>query len=131
MSKKKSAAELRIENRLLRTQNNIAAITTIFVSLIRIAGAVLIARYVYLAVASLAGKSTVSDIGIKFLGNLRVSEGLAGLFGGGGTVYGLAQRKLRRDTIERLQGRIKELEREHDPNRSSSNLTIRGTTPTD
>ena len=81
--------------------------------------------------AALAGRTTISDIVVNFLGNFRVSEGLAWALGAGGTGYGLLQRKLRRDTIERLQGRVKTMEQEYDPNRSSSNLTSRGTTPGD
>ncbi len=129
MSKKKTAAELRAENKLLRTQNIITSITTILSRLIAWGGVVLIARYAYLSVSALSGKITTSDIGVNFLGDVRVSEGLAWLLGIGGTGYGLSQRKLRRDTIERLQGRIKAMEKEHDPKRSSSNLTVRGTTP--
>lgn len=131
MPKTKTKAELLAENKLLRTQNWIAAFTTLGNRLITWGGAVAIAYLGYRSIDALAGKSTVSDIGIKLLGNVRISEGLAWVLGGGGTLYGISQRKLRRDTIERLQGRITELEKEHDPKRSSSNLTVRGTTPTE
>ncbi len=45
-----------------------------------------------------------------------------------GLVYGLYQRHLRRETIERTQGRIRELEKAVDNKRSSSRLTVRGDT---
>ncbi len=43
-------------------------------------------------------------------------------------VWGLFERKLRRDAIERLTKRTQQLELERDPNRTSSRLTPRGTT---
>ena len=83
----------------------------------------------YLSIASLAGKHTIADIVISFLGNITVSKGVAYIFGAGGTAYGVYQRKLRRDFIERHSARDRELELQHDPSRSSSHLTPRGETP--
>lgn len=75
-----------------------------------------------------AGKQTSADIAMSFFGDLKVSITLSlivGIFGG---AYGLLQRKLRKDTVERLQGRIQELESVIDSRRSSSKLTKRGET---
>ena len=47
---------------------------------------------------------------------------------GSGWIYGLKQRQLRRNTVERLATRVTELETKFDPNRSSSQITKRGTT---
>lgn len=80
-------------------------------------------------IASLAGKTTLAAIGISFLANLTVSKGLAYIFGVGGVSYGLGERYVRRKTVRRTGGRIKELEARIDPKRSSSNLTEAGEAP--
>jgi hypothetical protein len=89
---------------------------------------VAIAALFYLSVKSLAGHYTFADIGIKVLGDFKISEAFGYLFGAGGAGYGLRERRLRRQTTERLTARNATLERELDPNRSSSRLTTRGTT---
>jgi len=103
-------------------------ITSAFAALIRWAGVVLIARYGYLTVHDLAGQATTADIGIKLLTDVKISEALAWLLAGGGILYGRQQRKLRKDTVERLQERNRNLERTIDPKRTSSDLTPRGET---
>ncbi|MBI3775873.1 MAG: hypothetical protein HY273_10030 [Gammaproteobacteria bacterium] len=50
------------------------------------------------------------------------------VFGVGGIYYGRQERKLNKDTIERLSPYQAQYEREHDPKRSSSGLTPRGDT---
>ena len=125
---KKTAAELRAEVRLLRRYRGTEGIAAVAITLIRWGGISFIAYCGYLIVAALAGHHTVADIGIRFLGNIRISEGLAWLLGGGGIAYGYKQRSLRRSTIERLQGRNTELEKRLDPNRSSSQLLTTGRT---
>jgi hypothetical protein len=87
-----------------------------------------LARCGYLVVAALAGKSTFADIGIQFLANVKVSDGIIYLLLGGGWAYGLGQRKLRRRHIERVVKSKNELEKLLDPKRTSSNLTEKGTT---
>lgn len=82
----------------------------------------------YLSVLALAGKHTFAEIGIKILGSLRISEGILSLLALGGVSYGVGQRNLRRKNIERLSRRNQELEQRLDPNRSSSGLTLKGTT---
>ena len=131
----KSKAQLEADNRVLRAE--IRALkrsyrTETFVSLglqlIKWTGLVVISYFAYRSVAALAGRRTAADIGIDLLGSIRISEGLAWVLGGGGTAYGLYQRKLKRDTIERLQSRIQQQELAADPRRSTSGLTARGTT---
>lgn len=80
------------------------------------------------AISALAGKHTFADIGIRVLANVSISEGTAYVFGCVGISYGLLQRHLRRNEIQRLAPRIQELERQIDPKRSSSALMPRGTT---
>ena len=92
---------------------------------------ILVARYAYLSVDALAGDVTVADIGVgvRILGNVKVSTILCTAVGVLGTVYGLQQRSLRKSTTERLTARIEDLERRIDPKRSTSGLTSRGDTP--
>ena len=81
-------------------------------------------------VSALAGQTTLADIAVQFLmaGNLRefASYGIAG----GGIVYGLRERRLRKSVIRHLSKRKVTLERHLDPNRSSSQLTETGETKT-
>ncbi|HWE48160.1 MAG TPA: hypothetical protein VG273_00110 [Bryobacteraceae bacterium] len=103
-------------------------IGSMFHTLVPWAGAVLIAFIFYRSVQSLAGHYTFAQIGMNFLGDFKVSEGLAYVFGGGGVVYGIKHRKLHGDNLERMAGRIAELEKLLDSKRSSSRLTPRGKT---
>lgn len=82
----------------------------------------------YLVVATLAGKTTLADIGIRFLANVKVSDGIILLLIGGGWAYGLGQRQLRRRHIERIVKSKNELEMLLDSKRTSSELTEKGTT---
>ena len=100
--------------------------TTVLQSLIKWGVILGIARYGYLSVEALAGQTTLADIGIDFLGKVEVTVALAWSFGGAGCIYGWYQRKLRRDTVQRLQKRIQYLESNMDKMRSSSKLTARG-----
>lgn len=99
-------------------------------NLIRFGFAFLIVRELYKIVTVLAGENTFADIGISIevLGEAPVSHGIAWALAALGVGYGLRQAKLRRDTVERLQGRIQSLETELDPNRTTSGITPRGTT---
>ena len=81
----------------------------------------------YLGISDLSGEHTIADLSL--IGKIEISDAVLMLFGGGGTLYGLRQRKIRRDTIESLSGRQAEYEKKVDPKRSSSQLTKRGTTP--
>ena len=99
-------------------------------SLIRWAGLGVIAYLTYKTVDTLAGQITIADIGVE-LGRTpspRVSQVLMALLTGLAIAYGFFQRNLRKNTVERLQKRIQELETGIDPNRTSSNLTPRGDT---
>ena len=128
MAKQKSKAQLEAELRLIKQSRVGEGIILAVLSLIRWGSIVLIVRYIFLSIESLAGKITLTDIGINFLGEVKVSIALAWSIGIFGAFYGLKQRKLRKDTIERLQLRNTELESQIDSNRSSSKLTVRGET---
>ena len=81
-----------------------------------------------LSIGDLAGRETMANIGVSVLGHLRLSDAFAILFGGGGTAYGVYQRKLRRDQIEQDHPRIERMEEREDPKRSTSGLDRRGRT---
>jgi hypothetical protein len=128
MANKKTKAQLETENKLLRRSRTSESVTSVLNNLIRWGGAIAIARYGYLSIASLAGESTMADIGVNVLADFRISQALAWVLAGGTTMYGLSQKKLRRDTVERLQSRIQAYELEQDPGRTTSRLTPRGET---
>jgi hypothetical protein len=97
-------------------------------TLIKWGSLVLIVRYGYLSVASMAGRHTLADIAVRFLGNLKVSESIAYILGSGGLIYGAAQRQLRRRNIQRLVKGKNDLEKLMNPGRTSSDLKDDGTT---
>jgi proteasome assembly chaperone (PAC2) family protein len=101
-------------------------------TLIKSGAVVGVAGFVYLMVRELAGKETLASIGLGFLADIKTSRGIAmalvSILGVGGPVYGLRERKLRRDDIEKRSAYIEELEKAIDKRRTSSGLTPRGTT---
>jgi|SRR5690625_436226 len=80
------------------------------------------------ALVAIAGTDTSLSLVLTTIVTHNVTASLALLVGGGGCIYGYVQRKLRRDNIERLQGRIRQLEEFVDAKRTSSHLTSRGDT---
>lgn len=128
MGKTKTRAELEAENRLLRRIEKSRGAAFVIGMLIRYSALVLCVRYGYLTVASLAGKSTLANIVVSALADVRVSETIAWLFGAGGTLFGFAQRRFRKKTVERLSARNMELEKSIDPRRTSSALLPTGDT---
>jgi len=121
---KKSKQQLDYELRARLVDRGSAVIETGF----KYGALVVIFYFAYASVASLAGQSTFADIGLRVIGDVRISETVAWLFGGGSIVYALRQRKLRRDTIERLAPRVRKYEEMLDPERTSTGLPSRGTT---
>jgi len=89
---------------------------------------VAIAVLFYLSVSRLAGQTTLAQIGMSFIGDIRVSDAVAYIFGGSGFLYGLNERRLRHKKTERLASHAIELEKMLDPKRTSSGLTPKGTT---
>jgi hypothetical protein len=94
----------------------------VFHSFFKYGALVAVAYFSFLSVETLAGKTTIANV----LLDLRTS--LAYVVGAGGLAYGALQRKLRRDTIQREHGRLKEYEQKLDPGRSSSQLLPSGAT---
>lgn len=124
----KTAAELKAEISFLRRERQGGATASVLNNLIKWAGLVLIAYFIYLSVRSLAGQTTAADIGIELLADVQLSDVFGLIFGAGGVTYGFRQRSLRRSTVKRLQDRNRRFEESRDPNRSSSGLTETGET---
>lgn len=126
MSKKKRAVapqqSIKVRLRWIDTTGKIAN------TAIAWGGAVMITYWGFRSIEVLSGHSTFADIGVRVLANVSISKAVAWLFGCSGVVYGIKQRRLRRDTIENLQARIKLLEKTIDSKRTTSGLTVRGET---
>src|SRR6266705_347979 len=93
--KTKTETELRLSFK--RTD----AFVTVSKTLIQYAAVVVCMFFVYRCVAALAGKETLASLGMTVLGNLKVSVGICIVLTGGGVIYGLGERSLRRRNIER------------------------------
>ncbi|MFZ2004181.1 MAG: hypothetical protein WAV02_03800 [Stellaceae bacterium] len=80
----------------------------------------------YLAIDSIAGKTTAFTMALSILWDVRLvfAFSVAGL----STIWAIAERKLRQRKVAYMQGRIKDLETKIDPQRSSSGLTEKGRT---
>ena len=73
MASKKTKQELQLEIRLLRQSKILEAVVTIVKHLASCATIVLIAFMVYRCIDCLAGQTTAADIGIKILGDIKLS----------------------------------------------------------
>jgi hypothetical protein len=104
------------------------AIVTIVTTAIKYGALVACVGFVYLSISALAGKMTLASVGIRLLGNLKVSDGICGILTGGGILYGVGQRQLRRRAVKRLANEKNDMERILDLQRSSSGLTSTGET---
>lgn len=77
---------------------------------------------------AMAGKKTDANIVLDFLGGPQVTVAFSMLAPLLAIAYGGLQRKLRKDTTEKLSKHIQTLELRVDPARTSSTLTARGNT---
>lgn len=128
MARNKTKGQLETELRVLRKARFSEGTVAVFLSVIRWGAIVLIARYAYMAIDTLAGKTTIAELFVQFFSQLEVSTKISWVVAVGGFAYGWKQRRLRKDTVERLQSRIQALEKRTDPGRSTSHLTPRGDT---
>jgi hypothetical protein len=128
VGRKKTKAELAMELRLVRSARLSEGIVSVFNNFIPWSAIVILGWFAYKSVEVLAGKTTLADIGVNVLANVNISVAIAWTASFLGTGYGIRQRKLRKDTVERLQQRIQFLEGAIDPKRTSSTLTPRGDT---
>jgi len=83
---------------------------------------------IFEGVTAFAGKESTAVLSVfaDLNANEYFLEIITTLFGSGGIFYGYRQSRLRKKDIERLVGRIKELEEKIDPERSSSGLDSKG-----
>lgn len=125
---KKTRAALETENYILKRWRVSEGIISIFNNLIKWGSLVAIIYFFKEAIVALAGKDTSSKILFSFVSDLKMDRYAAYAAAIGGAIYGMRQRKLRKDTIERLQSRIVDLEKRLDPGRTTSTLTNRGET---
>ena len=126
--KEKSRAELAAELHFVRRSRNWEVVASVVNNVVRYGTVAWSAYMAYLSVDALSGRRTLAWIGVHFLAQVKVTVVLAWVVGVAGVLYGARQRKLRRDVIARLSGRIQELERSIDSRRTSSKLTVRGET---
>lgn len=125
---KKTYEQLEAELKLLKKGQTTSAITVLGTAAFKWGALVWISYYAFRAVEALAGQQTFANIVLDILGHVTVQIGFGWACGAGGVLYGWRQRKLRKDVVERLSGRIADLERQLDSRRSSSRLTPRGDT---
>lgn len=126
--KQKSRQELEAELRILRHARRSEAIVTVVKDCLKYGTIAWVAWVFYQSIRCLAGNATYADIGIGFLGSVKINATLGWTAGVLGVVYGLAQRKICRKTIRRLAPRVSEFEKRLDEKRSSSRLNDDGST---
>ena len=125
---KKSRATLEAENKLLRKYKISESIANVVNTIIKWAALVWIVKYGYLSIMALAGQITKADFAVNLLSNDAFAKIVAIIFAFGGVGFGLNERRLRKNSVESLSGRVRELEGMVDEHRSSSKLTQRGDT---
>jgi hypothetical protein len=97
-------------------------------TLLAVGGTVAVAYLVFRSIESLAGRSTDSNIMVKFVTDLKASRWLSMAFAGLMGTWGASERALKKKAVKRLHVRVKELEEKIDPTRTSSGLTLTGET---
>ncbi len=75
-----------------------------------------------------AGKASIADLTLKVLANVSIVWTMSLTLSGISITLYVRERRLHRNTRERLTARVTELELKIDPNRTSSLLTPKGTT---
>src|SRR5260221_8117939 len=83
---------------------------------------------VALAFIAFAGKSSIADLSFRLLSTINMVWSLSITLSGVSITLYLRERRLHRNTRERLTARVTDLELQIDPTRSSSLLTPQGTT---
>lgn len=86
------------------------------------------AYFAYRAIEALAGRQTDAKLIFSYLTSNENDFGLPWIMTFGAFIYAYAERRLRCRKTEYFQGRITELEKRLDPNRSTSGLLPTGDT---
>lgn len=129
----KSLAKIELENRARRNAQLISACGGAVIALIKVSAFVLVAYAFRDSIATLAGKETIAAFSFQafasYLGKeTSIAEWAQYITIAGLLIWGSMERKLRKDVIQRLHGRILHLEKQVDSGRTSSRLTPRGDT---
>lgn len=99
-------------------------------TLIRCGAFVIIAYLGFHALEALAGQDTKLSVALTLiftaLADFKFAAGLS--LAGSATAWAVLERRLRLQKVDYMQGRVRELERMIDANRSSSGLTTEGKT---
>jgi hypothetical protein len=82
----------------------------------------------YLTVDKLAGKTTMAQLGMNFVGSIRIPDAVAFLFGGAGGGLAFRERNLRHKKTAEMAAHTQRLEAIIDSRRTTSGLTPHGTT---
>lgn len=135
MGSRKTRAELKAENRMLRQHYLGDSITKVLVALIRYGAFAFISWQLAKMVIALAGHHTEADIQIGATLNVGLIDripmyvvSLALFLALVAVIYAKRQAKLRRQIIERFHPYQEAAEKQIDPKRSSSRLTKTGDT---
>lgn len=81
----------------------------------------------YLPVEASHGEKTVIEQSVRFLADISAQVWIAWGVGAAGAAYGYREKQLRHKERAERDKRIRELERQHDPNVTSSGLNSAGT----
>lgn len=115
-----------IEESIIKFNSLTKVIAQILLAAIKWVGIILVCRYGYLAIVSLAGKTTIANILVSIITDLKMNQWFGLVFGTGGVSYGIVQKNLRKKEIRRLATRCDLLEKKVDPEKASSGLTHHG-----
>ncbi len=129
IEQKKSSAPASDAEYAYRTKvETINALLSGWKTLLAVGGTVAVAYLVFRSIDSLAGRSTDSNIMVKFITDFKANKWFSTVFAGLMGVWGFSERALKKKAVKRLHGRVKELEEKIDPTRTSSGLTQTGDT---
>jgi len=129
----KSIAKIELENKARRNAQIISACGGAITTGFKWGAFVLIAYAFRDSIVTLAGKETWASFSFQGIASYvgretSIAQWVEYLVVLGLLIWGALERRLRKNVIQRVQGRIHELEKQIDPGRSSSRLTPRGET---
>ncbi len=118
--------EVRVDVEVQKLHIKLNALASIVNTLIKSGSVVAIVYLIYKMVYVLSGKTTNAYFWVKIITSISVGEKLSYLFGTLGILYGIFERRLRKNKVKRLSERIKTLEQFIDKKRTSSMLNTDG-----
>lgn len=126
-------AKGKLSNQELRQKTNrfmagVDASARVLQTLIKWGALATIAFFCYRSIECLSGRTTLSNIVVSVLGDLRINQWVAYAVGAGGCAWAVGERQTRRKRVAELSKRTRELEFALDKNRSSSTLPTSGKT---